>query len=155
MGGVINYLKGYCKKLYGKELTNSGEFTKLLEDLSDWLVQIQINHLRDLHRLVEPLGKIYFADHFSTKGYVVATSEIEVRPFFLGEREFPGVQKIQEEIEKLFSTTVKKEWGWALPINRSIQPSLVVEEDGSTTEIPTLFEEFQEYEITALNLVPK
>jgi len=80
------------------------------EEYNRWLVQLEIKHIDELHRLVAPEGKVYFADHFSIRGRVQVSSSIETRDIILGEEEIPGAKKVQEYMMKLFASIDKRQW---------------------------------------------
>lgn len=152
IGGIVGYLEEISQGVYKKTFTVPSNRKKEYED---WLAQLQIKHLDELDQLVEPEGRVYFADHFTAKGVVHLKSVIEETEVVLGESEFPCVKKIQGHIKKLFSTVAEDKWGWGVPVSKSIGQVKVENEDGSSKIVPVDVLELREYQITSLNLKKK
>ena len=68
LGGQINLnLDTVTKAKYGKPFVAPEDRKNQLD------LEIQKNHINDLHRLVDAKGKVYFADHFSARNIIKIT----------------------------------------------------------------------------------
>ncbi len=161
-GEIFHYIEKTSKEIYGKSFELSPEKQ---EAFDAWGVSLQTDHLEDIHRLVDPNGLVYFADHYSAKGVLLTSCEIEVCRHELGEAPFAGAKTIQDYMLKRFSVLhheicgwgIPDEiWGWGVPVNRSVQYMQVQNADGSIDDeqIPVDVLELREYQVSSFMLSP-
>lgn len=129
VGNICQYLELVIGESFGEEALGED----LYDTLSDWLLEIQINHIRDLNRLVNPQGRVYFADHFSE-----------------GDEMFAGAEAVQKAIGDFFVIREEHHWDWSLP-------SRVYEIAAAGGDTTLLFDEnkLNRYHVTSLILEPR
>ncbi len=139
---IDGYLDDLSLSLYGRplEMPDSRK-----TEYYDWLTQVQLGHIDELHRLVEPDGRLYYADNFSVRTVSHVKSGSEEWDIILGEEKFPWARKIQAHVAKLFSTIAENKWAWGLPYPQ--------EKDGAEREV-SIESSLREYQITSLVLSP-
>lgn len=151
-GSFANYLDELSSEFYRKPFKVPAEREAAFDR---WLTKVQVDHLDDLHRLLDETGKVYFAEHFSAKGVVLLKSRIEERTEDLGESPYPGSSEVKAHLEKRFETVRREAWTWSLFVNKSTGTASIEEDDGSMTQVPVDVTETRECQITALTLKKK
>jgi len=131
---VIYFLEKLSKEFYNQSFIVP---PARAEEFVSWLVQFQINHIDELHRMVAPDGKVYFADHISTQIRSLDNTEIQ-------NNEVLGAKKVWNHVIKLFTPVNEKKWIWT-------QPYITSSSQESSTQVKT----FIDFQITALTLTPK
>lgn len=139
---IDGYLDELCQSIYGRtfEMPDSRK-----AEYYDWLTQVQLDHIDELHRLLEPDGRLYYADNFSVRTVSHVKSGTEEWDIILGEEKFSWVRKVQAHVEKLFSTIAENKWAWGLPFPQ--------ENDADVKEV-FIESSVREYQISSLVLSP-
>lgn len=149
-GGLSTYIQSVSQGGYNQDFIPN---KKQISSYENWLVQCQLDHLRELSSLVEPEGRVYFADHFSVKQVVQVTSKIGTDEIDL-EKSSPilGAEKIQKYLSELFSKESEETWTWSLPLQIVPAQATVTHDDGTVEQIPATATHLRQYEITSLSL---
>lgn len=151
-GGVMKFLDQLSKEIYDQPFAVP---TEREEEFTLWLTQIQISHLDEVRGLADEKGKVYFADHFSSKKVWYVKSPEEDNTIELGKSYFPGSLKVKSYVEKLFISLNKEKWSWSLVLNESVGTGSVNQKEESTSIVSIKIVEALECRVTSLILSPK
>ena len=150
VGTLTGYLNALTQKTYGKTFAPPQD---RMDEFDSFLTNVIEAHLHELSVLVSPGGRIYYADHFTVKGVVhinhPKNSEMEDVVQVLGEQDFPLTKNLAEVVQKVFTVVSKQKWGWALPINKSVESAEMTNDDGTVQKIPVQVTEFREYQVSS------
>jgi hypothetical protein len=149
---LLEHLTKICEERYGQPFTPPEGRE---QELDDHFIQIQLNHIEELHKLAGPDGTVYFADSFSLRRTACSHSTGGTKPLLAQRYLFSGIDRIQARIKELFSIVDQENWERSLPISRSEALATVKNHDRSTSVFTTEVLETQTYEITSLHLSSK
>lgn len=150
VGTLIGYLNTLAQKAYGKTFAPPKHRE---EEFNNFLSGIIQAHLSELSLLVSPSGRIYYADHFTAKTIVhiehPVNPEIENYVGVRGEQGYAFTGNLAERIQKIFSVVSLQQWGWALPVRKSVQIAELTDDNGTVEEIPIIVTEFNEFQVSS------
>lgn len=148
VASINDYLKSLTRQFYNKDFVIP---ESRRQEFDQWLIQVQVDHVKDLARWVHPEGKVYFADHFLIKKMSYWSTEHEKVELCSSQVTWLGSDKVQEMIGELFSKLEVKEWVWAFPpITRNME--IEKEEDGASIFYSAEVKTCVEFNITAMGL---
>lgn len=150
-GTLIGYLNKVTKEKYNKNFIPPESRS---EEFDSFFASIIEDHLHKLSTLVSPSGKIYYADHFTTKTAFEVTHpnnpEIEDVLFKTKKEYLPFTKTLKEVIQKIFTIVSEKNWDWGLPISTYASSASVTDSNGTVIKtVPTQQTQFREYQISS------
>lgn len=149
LGGHLSfYLDKVTEAKYGKPFTAPEERKNQLEE---FILEIQLKHIDDLHRLVAETGKVYFSDHFTSRNIIKISLAGFEKTVSGDPAPFPRTTEINAHLQHRFNTLKQENWTWSLRTSAHTEPALVVN-DNKLEYMPFRQEKISEYYITSLSL---
>lgn len=143
---VISYLSSLTQETYKKS------FEMPIEAYHNFEAQIELSHVKELRQLMDSKGMLYFADHFSAKTIVSASSVVEEKWLLMHEETFKNSKLVTELIETTFVAIDENFWYWYLPMKKKTGDAQLIDKENIIKTIKVNYVEYSAYLVSTFRL---